>query len=384
MNKTTTIIFRIVTSNYCVSTHLRNTLVRIPSNLRVFVLGDNVEIFSNEFSNVVFLDVPLKRNFHFYKDFISFLLISYYILKYRPKVVHSLMTKAGFYSAIISRILNVQVRVHTFTGQIWSNLYGPKRILLKFIDRIICFLNSHCYTDSKSQSKYLFDNGISHRGKILPYFLNGSISGVDLVEFDPIKHIHTSAAIRKEHGIDVSDFVIGYIARKSVSKGCIDMLDIFCDVLSKVDGINVKLLFIGPDESNGLLTKFFESHDNLRSSIIDLGFVRQHHHYISVCSLMCLPSHREGFGSIVIDSAAMGVPTIGYEIPGLVDSISHNYSGVLIPFLDKDSFSARIIELIYNKNTLIEMSKNARLFVADFFDADNVNGEIHNFYIKSK
>ena len=383
MSNSNIIVFRIVTSNYCVSTHLRNTLLRIPDNLQVFVLGDNVEIFSKEFNNVRFLDIPLKRNFNFLKDLHSLFLISFYILKYRPKVVHSLMTKAGFYSSILSLILNVKVRVHTFTGQIWANSHGSKRFFLKSIDKIICSFNTHCFTDSKSQSGYLFDNGILHNGKVIPYFLNGSISGVDLVEFNPDKLFNKRSVILNEYEINQNDFVIGYIARKSVAKGCIDMLEIFYDVVKKMKGINVKLFFIGPDESNGLLAKFYQSHPEIKYSIIDLGFVNNHHHFISACNLMCLPSHREGFGSIVIDSAAMGVPTIGYEIPGLIDSISSNYSGVLVPFLDKDTFTETVIELIHNRDMLLEMSKNARIFAHDYFDADKVNSEIHKFYFNS-
>ena len=62
---------------------------------------------------------------------------------------------------------------------------------------------------------------------------------------------------------------------------------------------------------------------------------------------MCLPSHREGFGSIVIDAASLGVPTIGYNIPGLVDSISDDYSGILVPFKDIDSFNGFLLSSFF-------------------------------------
>ena len=131
-----TIIFRVVTSNYCVSTHLKNTLVRLPANLQFFVIGDDVEIFSSQYPSIKFINVPLKRNFNFIYDLISSFKLIFLILKYKPKVVHSLMTKAGLYTAILAFLFRVEVRVHTFTGQIWATKTGLIRFLLKQADKI--------------------------------------------------------------------------------------------------------------------------------------------------------------------------------------------------------------------------------------------------------
>ncbi len=379
-----TVVFRIVTSNYCVSTHLRNTLLRVPNNLHLFVLGDNVEIFSKQFPNVSFKNIPLERKFHLIRDLISLFLIVKLILKYRPKVVHSLMTKAGLYSSIISFFLSVDIRVHTFTGQVWVNRQGLVRYLLKYVDRIICRLNTHCFTDSKSQSEFLFENGISHKGMIIPFMLNGSISGVDIIKFNKDDLKNDRVNVFKKYNISDDEFVLGYIARKSVDKGCIDMLQIFFQLLKKIKNKKLKLFFIGPDESKGELLKFYKSKPDLLKNIIELGFVNNHFQFISACNLMCLPSHREGFGSIVIDAAAIGVPTVGYNIPGLADSICDKYSGILVPFGDIDAFVNEIVDLIYNSKKLNEISLNSRKYVVENFDADLVNHELFNFYLNVK
>jgi|LauGreDrversion4_2_1035121.scaffolds.fasta_scaffold00235_6 glycosyltransferase involved in cell wall biosynthesis len=375
------VIFRIVTSNYCVSTHLKNTLLRVPDNLQFVVIGENVEIFRTDFPSVIFHDIPLKRNLNFLNDIISIFKIGYLIFKFKPKVVHSLMTKAGLYTAIISFILRVDIRVHTFTGQIWATRTGIIRFLLKTVDRIICYLNTNCFTDSNSQSEFLLENGISFNAKLIPYFFNGSISGVDIHKFNYENLLNERKEISNNLQIKEDHFILGYIARKSIDKGCIDMLKIFSKILNKSLNKKIKLLFIGPDESNGKLSKYFESNPYIRDSIIELGFVNNHYKYLSICNLMCLPSHREGFGSIVIDAAAIGVPTIGYKIPGLIDSISDNYSGKLVPFADIDQFVDEAIELINNSKKLDEMSINARKFVVENFDANLVNQEMFDFYI---
>lgn len=378
------IVFRIITSNYCVTAHLDNTLRRIPSNYKLFVLGDDVKSLALDYPNVFFINIPLKRSFSFFNDILSVFLIFFYFIKYRPRIIHSLMTKAGLLSAIIGFFTLRPIRIHTFTGQVWATKHGMIRELLKLIDKITCLFNNYCFTDSKSQSTFLFNNGISHRKKIIPYFLNGSLSGVDLLKFDPIKIIDKKIHLLKKYNLESQDFILGYIARKSIDKGCIDMLKIFSKVVEIFPDKKIKLLFIGPDESNGEISNFLISNRELDKQIINLGFVTDHHLYISLCDLMCLPSHREGFGSIVIDSAALGVPTIGYEISGLVDSISNGYSGLLVDYKDIDAFSDKIIKLINDKNKLKEYSINSRQFVIDNFDADKLNFELFNFYSNVK
>jgi glycosyltransferase involved in cell wall biosynthesis len=374
------IVFRVITSNYCVKAHLDNTLRRIPSDFKLFVLGDDVKSLALDYPNVIFINIPLKRNFSFFNDILSIFLLFFYFIKHRPRIIHSLMTKAGFLTAIIGFFTLRPIRIHTFTGQVWATRQGMIRDLLKLVDKIICLFNNYCFTDSKSQSSYLFKNGISHKNKLIPYFLNGSLSGVDLLKFNPLKITNEKIHLTKKYSLAPDDFVLGYIARKSIDKGCIDMLKIFSKVLEIFPDKTIKLLFIGPDESNGQVSIFLNSNSKLNKNIIDLGFVTDHHIFISLCDLMCLPSHREGFGSIVIDSAALGVPTIGYDIPGLVDSILDGYSGLLVDLNDIEAFSDNIVKLIKDKSKLKELSINSRQFAIDNFDADIFNIELFNFY----
>ena len=50
---------------------------------------------------------------------------------------------------------------------------------------------------------------------------------------------------------------------------------------------------------------------------------------MSASDVLCVPSHREGFGSVVLEAAAMGIPAIGSNVVGLKDSIKHNETGIL-------------------------------------------------------
>jgi hypothetical protein len=132
-------------------------------------------------------------------------------------------------------------------------------------NKLICYLNSDCITDSKSQSEFLYLNGIKKNSGQLNFLLKGSLSGVDLGRFNQKDNSIAINDLRVSLGFKNSDFILGYIARKSLDKGCMDMLNVFGIVLNSFPA--VKLLFIGPDESNGLLTKFFD--ENPKGSELD-------------------------------------------------------------------------------------------------------------------
>lgn len=43
-----------------------------------------------------------------------------------------------------------------------------------------------------------------------------------------------------------------------------------------------------------------------------------------------LPAVRQGWRLVVIESNAMGMPCIAYTVPGLIDSVRHGETGILV------------------------------------------------------
>jgi glycosyltransferase involved in cell wall biosynthesis len=207
----------------------------------------------------------------------------------------------------------------------------------------------------------------------------GSLSGVDLNKLNPnLINSNICIELKKKFNLHQSDFVITYMARKTLDKGALDMLEIFFILNNISTSKNIKLLYIGPDESNGIVEAYLEK--NNFENIIVIGEVNEHQYYLGISNLLCLPSHKEGFGSVVIDAASIGVPTIGYNIIGLKDAIIDNYTGWLINENDKELFANQIIQLIENEKLLFQISKNAYEYCKTNFDADKYHLELLNKY----
>jgi glycosyltransferase involved in cell wall biosynthesis len=212
----------------------------------------------------------------------------------------------------------------------------------------------------------------------VPYLAQGSLTGVDLAQYD-FALVKDRAALRSELGIAPDDFVYGFFARKSISKGIEFLLESFAKV-SHLPG--AKLFMVGMDESEGKLEELLLKFKNISPQIVNIERAINHERYLSVCDVLCSPSSSEGFGSIVVEAAAMAIPTVGFKVLGLTDSVAADQSGLLVPYGDIDCLAAAL-ELLYTDHEVFEnMRINAKDRAIKYFSADYLYQAQKEFYEK--
>ena len=84
-----------------------------------------------------------------------------------------------------------------------------------------------------------------------------------------------------------------------------------------------RLLLVGPDEDD------LEFHFSKQNNILRVGYTNEPERYMAAADVFVLPSHREGFGSTVIEAAACGLPTVASRIYGLTDAVVDGGTGLL-------------------------------------------------------
>ncbi|MBU0689949.1 MAG: glycosyltransferase [Gammaproteobacteria bacterium] len=371
-------IVRIVTASYVVPWHMANTLQRLPQDFEVTVVGQGVSVYRDTYPGIRWIDLDLDRKVSLFSDLRALLVLCRIFIAIKPDIVHSIMPKAGLLTAVAGFLCRVPVRLHTFTGQVWATRGGLAWGFYYTLDRLINTLNSVCLTDSPSQSAFLLEHGIAHEGKALPVLSKGSLSGVDLRRFDRAVLSAGAADLRRQLGLHEADFVFAFIARKTRDKGAIDILRAFAKVAAVTP--SVRLLYVGPDESEGEVRKMLDADRILSEAVLEIGQVGNPELYLAISDVLCLPSHREGFGSIVIDAAALGIPAIGTRIPGLVDAIADNFSGVLFPQGDIEALATIMREALENPEKYRRMGANAKSRVVQMFSAQVLYDALRTLY----
>ena len=363
-------IVRVSTVPFFIVTQLSATIKALKdSGAGVTVISSDDDL-GGELRELVgsdFIPVKMVREINPVQDLFSLILLVKIFRQGEFDIVHSTTPKAGLLCAIAGKIAGVKIRLHTYTGQPWVTMQGVKRHLLKFCDRVIGALNTRCYTDSFSQQKFLVEQGVVKSEK-LSVLGHGSFAGVDLKRFDASRFPRSErVTLKAELQIEAGSKVVIFVGRITKEKGVSELVEAFERLI--VEGLDLYLLLVGPFEPDGAAIIDSVSNISVKDRIKTVGFSNIPEKYMAVADMLCLPSYREGFGTVVIEAAAMGLPTVGTSIYGLSDAVVDGQTGFLVPVGDSASLANSIRSLITDDRLLMEMSKSARERAQTIFDS---------------
>ncbi|MEY3654224.1 MAG: hypothetical protein RL739_2394 [Pseudomonadota bacterium] len=292
----------------------------------------------------------------------------------RPATVHSLTPKAGLLAMLAGWLARVPWRFHTFTGQVWATKTGIGRSVLKGIDRLIAMCASRVFADSASQCRFLEAEGVVRYGGV-NVLGQGSMAGVDLARFRPDPAAR--AALRTKTGVADAVPVFIFVGRLVRDKGIFDLVEAFATLNARHG--QWELWMVGPDEES-LQANLQNEGQRLGARIRWFGPTPVPERYMAAADVFVLPSYREGFGSVVIEAAACGIPTIAYRIDGLVDAIVENHTGCFVDVGNVKELSQTMERLGSNPEVLGKLGKAARQRAFNDFSSSTVSAAWLAFY----
>jgi glycosyltransferase involved in cell wall biosynthesis len=155
-------------------------------------------------------------------------------------------------------------------------------------------------------------------------------NGLDFAPFNIAKASRT--AMRESLGFAADDFVIAQIGLMMPRKRPKFLIDAAPQILANVP--NARFLFIGdasPRQEAYL--------DDLKAHVRELGFEHRTRWlpfqtdiapYFAAADLNMLVSDEEGFGRVILEAAAAGVPTVGSRVGGIPELIEDGVTGFLL------------------------------------------------------
>lgn len=329
----------VLTSPYALNAFLLNHLHALADHYAITACTNTQESPVSPLLDprIELLHFPIARQIRPWRDMQALLWLLALFRRRRFDAVHSITPKGGLLAMLAAKGASVPHRTHTFTGQIWANRTGFVRELLKTMDRLIAWCATGLQADSHSQARFLEDQGIG-KPDTVRVFGQGSICGVDLVRFanEPGRRVR----MRGQLGIPQDATVFVFLGRLQQEKGVLDLAEAFSRMT--VSHPQAWLLFVGPDEG-GLA-------DRLRQKCgprcLTVGLTPAPQDYLDAGDVLCLPSYREGFGSVVIEAAAMGLPAVASRIYGLSDAVQDESTGLLFPVGDSAAIEAALVKML--------------------------------------
>jgi glycosyltransferase involved in cell wall biosynthesis/GT2 family glycosyltransferase len=275
----------------------------------------------------------------------------------KPDAVVGGSPKGALLAMVSARAAGVPVRVYLHRGARWESLTGVRRRIMVAADRLTASAATEVVAVSRSLADALRRAGIVQRP---PTLLGaGGSKGVDLERFSPLS------------GSDSNSPVLGYVGRISRDKGLETVLAAWDHVRGLVPDVRLQVVGdvdpVDPPEPQVL--------QRLRDEpgIEWLGWRGDVDTIMPGFTVLLLPSAREGLPNVVIEAAACGVPSVGWDVTGVRDAICDQVSGRLVPWGDVAEFSAAVAQIVTDPDQ--ETQRNSARQWATRFDQRQVTSD---------
>lgn len=372
-------IARVSTVAFFVDSQLHGQIkALVDTGAQIFVIASEDKL-GRSIQGITYKSINIPRNISLIKDLCALVNLLFFFSREKIDIVHSTTPKAGLLCCIAGLLAGVKIRLHTYTGQTWASSNSVSSKFSRLSDWLISRLNSKCYADSYSQKIFLEKTKTVPIGS-LSVLANGSLAGVDTARFTMDRfNLHDRNNIRNKLRVPLHSFVILFVGRCTRDKGIAELISSFSEIKKRFD--DVVLIIVGPIEESGskIISK---ASSDIQSQIIKVGFSENPESYIAISNVLAIPSYREGFGTVVIEAASMGIPAVGSDVYGLQDAIVNNFTGILVRPKDINALTEAIIYLINNSKKLEVFGNNAKKRAREKFDSDIVNNALVNEYVR--
>ena len=296
------------------------------------------------------LPVTIERDISLTKDFSSLRQVVSQFRNVKPDVVNVGTPKIGLLGMIAARLTGVPVRIYTCRGFRFEHERGPKRKILIFMERLAGRFAQKIICISPSLER------LSHELKVFPanktvVIKKGSSNGIDLKRFDPAKVSPSDTARLKEDLGVAGNFVYGFVGRLYDRKGIIEIYHAFNELYNS--NPNIRFIFVGGVEKEQIADMSVLEAIQRHPGILCVGPQADVPLYLSLMDVFVFPAWGEGFGNVLVQAAAMGVPVISTKATGCRDAVSDGFNGMLLEPRNVNAVK-EAMTLLYNDQGLRE------------------------------
>ena len=103
---------------------------------------------------------------------------------------------------------------------------------------------------------------------------------------------------------------------------------------------------------------------------------------LEAMDIFCLPSLRQGLGTIMLDAMARGRPVIATGVGGVYSIIRDNETGLVVPPSDSSRLAERMLELLNDADRARAVGEAGRQFVRREFNVDKMVSQTAALYRK--
>jgi L-malate glycosyltransferase len=184
-------------------------------------------------------------------------------------------------------------------------------------------------------------------------------------------------SVRQDFGLPVDCPLVVHVGSFTPEKNHGDLLKAFSRVSAEISGARLLLVGGGPlraeIEASARLA-------GLRRLVRFAGPRPDAAALIAGADLLALCSFREGLPGVILEAAAVGIPSISYKVGGVSEAVEHDVAGLLIEQGDWVGFAATVARALKDRSLCERLGAEVRRRVAESYALGTVTGQFERMY----
>jgi glycosyltransferase involved in cell wall biosynthesis len=291
---------------------------------------------------------------------VTLLLLTSEFIQRRPLLVHSHTTTVHLLTALAARAAQVPVCMATVHGHYHTGLealtaLAPiKAPLSMAYYRALGRLVDGYLVINQAEHDAVLAQGVAPPQRL--HLIQGGV-GVDLEHFHPEASVSQERA-RQRLGLPAHQRLVGFVGRLMPHKAG-DLLALMDQIQAREP--DVGFLVAALSRGDRALEVALEERAR-RGQVVLLRdrAPREMPLLYKAMDLLALPSRREGASTVLMEAAAMGLPSVAYDIPGTRDIIEDGRTGALAPVGDVGALAQACVGLLRSASLRQEAGLRAR------------------------
>ncbi|MBK9072015.1 MAG: glycosyltransferase [Myxococcales bacterium] len=319
--------------------------------------------------------VPMRRAMSPWADLRAISQLAQLFRAWRPTLVDGSTPKAALLAMLASKLARVPVAHHTLRGIRHVTLRGPKRWLTFAAQWLTCRLADHTLAISPSLAQQAVALRLAASRK-LTVLGAGSSHGVELRYFDPARHAVAGRELRRQllgtaigAEPDADAVIVGYFGRLARDKGLATLAQAWAQLATSP---RFHLLLVGNHDATDPVDAAAWGALCAQPRVRWLPHQRDLGASYAAVDMLVLPSHREGFGNVLIEAGAMTLPVVASDIVGCRDAVIDGETGTLVPPGDAGALAKALAIYAHQPQLRARHGAAARARAMAAFDARHV------------
>jgi glycosyltransferase involved in cell wall biosynthesis len=311
--------------------------------------------------------VPLTRQITPLQDVKCLYQLYKVIKKLRPQIVHSHTPKAGLIAMLAAKLARVPIRIHTVAGLPLMVHTGFKYQLLKQIEKLTFWAANNVWPNSHSLLNSINTLKLTQPNK-LKVLANGSSNGIQTAQFSKQNlNANLLQQIKTSINYQPNNTYFLCVGRLVADKGIAELINAFTQI--QKTHLRAKLILVGSFEAHLDPLPAATLHQiQYNKDIKHVGWSDNVAYYMAIANYFVFASHREGFPNVLLQAAAMQLPIICSNIPGNIDVVSHNQTGLIFEKGNTTELQQNMLWALQNQPQMQLMATNAYNFVTQNFE----------------